>query len=61
MDTALRKWLLEALADKDRPLDEAVDIYWKSMPWKRRLKQLAKNLALLMPAGTVSVVRRMYH
>lgn len=61
VDTALRKRLLEALADKDTPLDEAVDIYRKSVPWKRRLKQLAKNLALLMPAGTVSVVRRMYH
>lgn len=61
VDTALRRRLLEGLADKDTSLDEAVGIYWKSMPLKRKLKQLVKNLVLLMPAGMIAMAKKVYH
>ena len=61
LDAALRHHLLMLAADKEMPLSDVVAAYWQAMPLKRRLKQWAKNIILLMPVSIISLAKRMYH
>lgn len=61
INLTLRHKLLAMLFDENVSLKQVVTVYWQSMSFKEKNKQIAKNVVLLMPATIISAIKRIFH
>lgn len=57
-DPGIRRQMLEALSHPDKPLAEAVRIFYRNQHWKGRLKRYAKHAARYLPFDAISLLKR---
>lgn len=61
VNPVLRHNMLAMLSEENVTLKQVLNAYWQSRPINAKIKQMAKNMILLMPVSFISAIKRIYH